>query len=226
MRHNFLILILINLLIMGCGETSNEYNINRIFIDEGTEGNSYRNEYNTFVSSTNMYREDFTNSNNSIWYKAYISDGNYILYCPDGNPVYFGHVTLQECNPKIDINKDYQIEIYLHSQFKDGGFTQGIIFNDNRGYSGYCYSVTNHIRIGFYSGKIFDDWYSSNLPTGDAASWHLYTIRKIGDEVYFYLDKKFIYKTTFCPISNFGFMTGVGGILTVDWISADYITKK
>jgi hypothetical protein len=231
MKKIFLLTVFASLFV-ACDETKNEQDIVNTFFGDGISGSRPRPEnYDRMQTTENLYYQDFNSAATSDWSEKNDSyslqgfeSGELII---QGKKGFYTWKSFGNPNPY----EDFQIEIMVQFNFtlvSNNDASMGIVFgvDDNTGFFHYVslFNGENHVlQIGNYTGSAYNHLYSkpSDLTKN---THHLYTIRKVGTEVYFFADRKFKYKSEYGSfIPNYGFWLTPNGIVSVDYVSVDYI---
>jgi len=239
MQHNkhSIILILLAVILAGCGETDNEDHITNVFIGGGSIDTveAKRRNYNSFVPAESIYREEFNSSTGSIWFTGSDQWGTYSIsggvYRITGKQNFYYPM---EISPSPTANRDFQIEMYIQSDFKNvlssnQNQVQGM-FLETGNSDRYCFGMLsnndNPVIIRRFSPTPTTDLYKGKLSSGKIDDWHLFTVRKIGNQLYFFLNKRYLYRMDGSIIRSYGPNIANRGVVSIDWIRIDYIREQ
>jgi len=212
--------------LISCDKTENEQDILDLFFGESNEQNN--TSYEQMEPIENAYFQDFSSPESSDWKAANdeygirgIKNGKFVIQAKKSFRIHQ--------NFTIDPDHDFQIEISMRIDFASVEQEKqcGIIYGVNNNKTFNVFSLRNNtgtpLYIGEYDGSAYKKWYEkrSALSTND---YHLYTIRKHGIRMSFYVDKVFKYETEYKNFSaNYGFLMPEYGEISVDYVRADYL---
>jgi hypothetical protein len=218
-------------LLFACDRTDNEQDIlDTFFGDVTVETRPSSESYDGMQPTENVYFQDFNSAATSDWQTK--SDANSTQGVENGELIIQGkqsfYTRMNFADP--DRSEDFQMDIRVQFNFVAVSGAEkylGIVFgvDDDKKVFNYIVLFNNEkhtLQIGDYNGA-YNDLYSkpSNLTKN---THHLYTIRKAGTELYFFADKKFICKKSYEYFKpNYGFWLTANGIVSVDYVSVDYI---
>lgn len=218
-------------------QISAKVNISIDYIKVYYLGNSMNSEadysfYN--LAQKNAFFLDDFNSDKNNWANAvstngyaYVSKGylNFKSTSPDG---------AAGCTNTIsgfDSNKDFEIESSM--KFLNG--------NDNKQISlvfGKDPSVWSRYNFGFSGNGYYTIDKSYNNENSDIVNWtfsklirigdfNKYTVRKISNTLYFYVNETLVYSMPFAPFygNAFGYQTPQGTEIAVDYLKISYLSK-
>ncbi|HSA04626.1 MAG TPA: hypothetical protein P5145_03435, partial [Tenuifilaceae bacterium] len=211
-------------------QISAKVNISIDYIKVFYLGNNFNNEadYNLFnLAQKNTFFLDDFNSDNNNWANAvstngyaYVSNGylNFKSTSPDG---------AAGCTNTIsgfDSNRDFEIESSM--KFLNG--------NDNKQISlvfGKDPSVWSRYNFGFSGNGYYTIDKSYNNENSDIVNWtfsklikigdfNKYTVRKISNTLYFYINETLVYSMPFAPFygNAFGYQTPQGTEIAADYL--------
>ncbi|GHU68892.1 hypothetical protein FACS189413_06780 [Bacteroidia bacterium] len=131
----------------------------------------------------------------------------------------------------LESYKDFQIEIRLKSNSTETDKLSGVLFNIDAENTRPCYyfSMLNRARI--YSDIFIGYEYNGSKDLhkvavdADKQDFHLYTIRKTGDNILFFLNRQYKYTAKMELLHNYGLLAGAGETLTVDYVKIDDMTQ-
>jgi hypothetical protein len=225
-----IIFILAASLFIACDGTENEEELVALFFGQSNqEEHPGLTDYTKIGRTSTVYYQGFSDAASSEWqtgsdaYATYeIRNGEYIISAKQNFHIWY--------NLDLDRNADFQIEMALQLRFNsaDQNTYQGMVFGVNdRKHNLFVFVVQtgNPIYIGAYDGSSHSEWYRSLLQTS-VSSYHTYTIRKIGNQMSFFLDKQFLYYRDydyFAP--NCGVTLVDGGNLSINYIGVEYIEE-
>ena len=228
-RKNIYFLVLCCIL-TACDKTENEEMLENLFINQSYEHKALT-EYASVVPSTSIYSQEFNNPDNcSEWnigeneYATYsLENGQYIIQAKKG----FYNWTSFE----VSANRDFQIEVQMACNFMLGATSSGLVFGVNKtkgSYGAILFGNDVPFYIGLYNGSKWEAWFNiKTAPYTEPAyrnAVHLYTIRKVGDKVSFFLDKELLYSTVYTgSLNSIGFSNSNKGMVVVDYVRVDYI---
>lgn len=132
----------------------------------------------------------------------------------------------------IDYNKNFEIEIVskvvpLNGQkVAEGIVCWGTAYRDAM--VGQYFDYTNKGRVYCYPGIDREDFRKRDarqLYTPFAEGFRTYTIRKVKDQYYIFIDKKFEGKLPYVPLTGkyFGLGASIGSFVKVDYIKVSYL---
>ena len=191
--------------------------------------------YQSYTSSqkTDFYFDNFSNDVNN-WANAvsmngyaYVSNG--ILYFKSTNPD--GAAGCTNTIASFDSSKDFEIESAI--KFVNG--------NDNKQISlvfGKDPSVWSRFNFGFSGNGYYTIDKSYNNEHSTIVEWtfskliktqsfNKFTVRKLGNTVYFYINESLVYNMPFSPLygNAFGFQTPNGTEIAIDFLRISYLNK-
>jgi len=180
-----------------------------------------------------IYQNDF-NSSSDDWAtgsfdngcrESHITNGHYELSskCTDTNPVHWTNLAV------IDYSKDFEIESAIKFVSGENDNSNGIFWGRNTdGYRfRFTFSGNGQYKIDRYNGT----WY--NFKSWTAAScinktdFNKLTIRKIGDNLYFFMNEIFVHMMAFEPFfgQQIGFQVNQNSTIWVDYLTVNYLNK-
>ena len=228
----FINIIALCCLFTACDKTDNAELLESMFLGESTNGKQSQNDYGNIVIDDNIYAQNFQNPQNiKEWTigsndQATFSLSGGVYQIQAKKDFYFWQT--------FDINdsKDFQIEVSMSCNFLSGGTSLGLVFgvnNTRKSFGSFMYSSEIPLYIGHYDGSAWQEWFTKKGSPYDDTNYrisaHLYTIRKTGNKVSFYIDERFLYSTDYnFKINNIGFYLTKGGTIMVDYIWIDYIS--
>ncbi|MDR0603121.1 MAG: hypothetical protein LBG80_02310 [Bacteroidales bacterium] len=227
LRNGISLALLINILV-ACDKTENEDAVKRLFIEAAPPSAPETNNYNNVVSASIVYLQEFKDAATSDWeeksdeYATYtITDGNLSIKAKKDFYVW----------DKFNINSsmDFQIETGMAFNSPVKSKHHGLVFGINNP-SYYYFTIIggtdNSLNIGYYNGNKSALWYDKPS-VFSPSSYHVYTIRKFGTKMSFFMDETFCYMTDYNDFTaNYGFQIPKGATLLVDYIRIDYIITK
>jgi len=232
MKKKLYILILC-CLSTACDRTENAEILEGVFFGR-SQGNRAQSEYERMEPNASVYSQEFSDSNNcegwTIGTDQYgmrgVENGQYFIQAKTG--------FYSWRNFEIDDTHDFQIEVYMACNFMQGGTSLGLVFGvnpDEKSYGAVLFDDNSSFYIGFYTGSKWEAWHNmKTTPYTEMAyrnAFHLYTIRKVGNKMSFFLDKKFLCSTDYMgKLSNIGFSLSKNGIIGVDYIHVNYIKTR
>jgi len=230
MKKIFLIIATV-ILLFSCGQTKNEDELIDMFIGNG-ENNTPRirpENYGDMQPTQNVYLQNFDNAATSEWVEK--NDGYSMQGYENGELVIQGKQNYHTWQNFSNLNQSLDFQMEIRAQFNFVAVTSvdaylGIVYGvDSNKNSFYYIALFNNdkMQIGYCNGSAYDNWYiqPSNLTKN---AHHVYTIRKAGNQMYFFADKNFVYKTTYSQfLPNYGFWLSTGGIVSADYARIDYI---
>ena len=231
------LLIVVASLLFACGQTKNEQDLIDFFIGTGTDSDNIHfrpDVYNQMHPAQNIYLQEFNNVASSDWSNK--NDENTQQAHENGELIIRGKKNYYTWKnvPSINTLLDFQMEI--RAQFNFATVTSvdaamGIVYGVDNAKNTYHYihlfNNTNHMmRIGYYDGKNYADAYNQQSNIAKNAH-HIYTIRKAGSKMYFFVNKKLVYGTSYKSFPpNYGFLLTSNGIVSVDYVRIDYIATE
>ena len=217
-------------LFTACDNTENEELLESVFFGTSQEVLS-QNSYTSMTPVAGIYSQEFSSQSSSKeWTMGNNEHGTFGIE----NDHYFIQAKgsfNQWMNFSVNETRDFQVEVSMSCNFLVGGTSLGIVFGaskDLKSYGSFMFSSEVPFFIGYYNGEKWEEWYSkSTAPyneTGYRNATHLYTIRKVGYKLHFFIDKKYLYSTDYSiNLNNVGFTLSRGGVIMVDYIHVDYI---
>jgi hypothetical protein len=216
---------------VACDKTENEQEIVDTFF--GNEGGRVANprNYDDIHIAENVYMQDFNTNGDYGWPTGLgINDGkfdvdadNYVITGTGKGPT-----GVWKDLPSDIYSKDFQIEAFIKHDFLGNCKEQALLFGvEDNGNSMYFIECEYGNDPTFMIGKNSDNWFTKQIRL-DLGSYHLYTIRKFGEKLYFFLDKSFLYTCNAFNFQNYGFYVGKGttGAMYIDSVTIDYIAAK
>jgi hypothetical protein len=226
MKH-ILLTILTASLMIACDKTDNELEIYNAFFGASDQPSALT-DYEG-VTTTHIYSPDFNNTGGTDvvnWYSegdgtATVSSGILHIEAANNNPagIWFDFSPVSKA-------KNFQVEMSLKSDNFPTNSEQGLIFDINSsskqfGYFAYS-TATYPFLIGRLTGNNQTDWFQGSTPI-NYSNYHLFTIRKLGSRLVFFLDKQFLYAATTSDFSTAGFYVGKKGTMLVEYVTVDEI---
>jgi len=218
-------------LMMACDKTVNEQGIVDIFIGDEQSNTLRPNVYDRMMPTQNVYLQEFDNAATSGWSNKndeYSQQGH-----ENGELVILGKKTHYAWLNYSGLNQTYDFQMEIRVQFNfitvsNTDTYMGIVWgvdNDKKTYHYLSlFNNANHtMHIGHYDGKNYTNLFAqaSNLAKN---THHIFTIRKVGNNMYFFANKRFIYQTAYSSFPfNYGFLITASGIVFVDYVKIDYI---
>lgn len=197
--------------------------------------NSSEIAYNSYNSSqkTSFYSDEFySDANNwanavSTNGNAYVSDGN--LYFKSTNPD--GAAGCTNLISGFDPNRDFEIETSMKYLNGNDNKQISLVFGKNPDeWSRYNFGFSGN---GYYTiDKSYNNentdivgWTFSKLV--EIGSYNKFTVRKINNTLYFYINESFVYSMPFAPFygNSFGYQTPQGTEIAVDYLRISYLNK-
>jgi hypothetical protein len=225
MKQLFLIMAIASLLV-ACDSTENEQGIINLFIgDKEILSSPGLTEYDAIESV------DFVDETVSDWREEESSNlsvartSGYLVFTGKNSCYTWHDITLNN-------NRNFQFEINMQLDFSKTGSDKrmGMIFGQSDK-TFYFYTITNHsagwtVSAGKNDNGTVTEWFEKEV-TFTSSVGHLFTLRKIGNKMSFFLDEKYLYTTNFFPFpANYGFLLSKQGVIKVQNIEIDYIDNK
>ena len=227
-----LLLIAAASLLFACDKTENEQDIMDAFFGYGNDDTRFRPEvYGQMQAFENVYLQEFTSAATSDWSEK--NDDYSLQGHENGELIIRGKQNYYGWQNFSNLNQSFDFQMEMRVQFNFIAITaveayMGIVWgvNEDKGSFNYIllFSSNNHtMQIGNRNGSTYDNWYIQ--PSGlTKNTHHVYTIRKVGNTMYFFADGKYIYKTGYQYFQpNYGFWLTANGIVLVDYVRVDYI---
>ena len=226
MKKITIILALAALCLAACDKTENEQGIIDLFIgNEDILSSPGLTDYNAidyigFVDeSVSNWTED-ESSNLSI-----VRTGGYLVFTGKNNCYVWHDISLNS-------SSDFQFEINMQLDFSGTDYDRrmGMIFGQSDREFNF-YTVTRHsnswtVSVGRNNNGTVTEWYEKGITFNPSAE-HLFTLRKIGNKMSFFLDEKYLYTTDYDKFAaNYGFLLPKFGVIKVQNIKIDYIRQK
>ncbi|MDR2361129.1 MAG: hypothetical protein LBD91_00150 [Prevotellaceae bacterium] len=225
-----IIILLIAGLFTACDGTENEQELVALFFGQpDQEEHPGLTDYSQIRYTGTVYYQAFHDEASSDWpigsdeYATYeLRDGEYIISAKQDFHI--------RNSLDLDRSVDFQIDMALKLQFNSAepNTYQGMVFGvDGRKYNMFVFVVQtgNPIYIGTYDGSSHSEWYKTSLQTSVSA-YHIYTVRKIGNQMSFFLDNRFLYYRNYDSFApNCGVKLVDGGSISIDYIKVEYIEE-
>jgi hypothetical protein len=220
-----IIILALAALFAACDKTKNEQGIIDLFIgDEEILSSPGLTNYNAIEYL------DYVNETVSNWTEdesAYLSitrTGGYLVFTGKRD-CYVWH------NISLDNRQDFQFEINMQLAFSNTNYNKrmGMIFGQS-GESYNFFTITQLSDSWTVSGGHNDNgtvtkWFEKEI-TFNASAEHLFTLRKIGNKMSFFLDKTYLHAANYDGFAaNYGVVLPKSGVVKVQTIKIDYILE-
>ena len=220
------IILALAALFTACDKTENEQGIIDLFIgNEAILSSPGLTDYNAVVY-TGYVDESISNwkegesSNLSI-----VRTGGYLVLTGKNNCYVWYDISLNK-------NSNFQFNINMQLDFSKADYDKrmGMIFGQSDKIYNF-FTMTKHsdswtVSVGKNNDGTVTKWYEKET-TFNSNEEHLFTLRKIGNKMSFFLDKKYLYTTDYNDFAaNYGFVLPRSGVIKVQNVEIDYIEQK
>jgi hypothetical protein len=244
MKVNKHILKLLAVLLLNACYYSKEADLKYLLYDteiEMIKADMSTTRYDTLQLLSLLYADEFDNPSASEWktsgnsyINSEIKNGELLLTAQSGRSPY----TVKNL-PNVNWLQDFQFEIKLKSATDSIGYQNGLIFavNEKANHARYIFSLFNtndyypRLEIGYRNKDdiIEDKDYYHSICYYNPEEYHVFTIRKLGDSLSFFIDRQYKYTLKYeanraLPIC-YGFHLIGGETLTLDYIRVHAISQ-
>lgn len=218
----------------GC-QDDNEQLLEKEFLGNYTyTPEDYYRTYDGIADSlrSDLLIDDFTDNNNN-WYVTSGQQGDNYCFIQGGNLVFGSNITnsyLNSLSLQINTSLDFEIEasmkISRSSETNYNGVIWGGDFSAGVDFYTMMFNASQNSWLGYTEGGNYVPW--QDFTTGNVNgifNENLFTVRKVDDTYYFFINKVFIKSETFLPFfgNQIGFKVGAHNEIQVDYLKVYYL---
>ena len=188
-------------------------------------------QYSDYSKSSKEYvfEENF-NNNNQKWIigneeerEYYVKEGNYVL------ENYAEKAQLVFLEVFFDETRDFEIEANIKYVYGDELTSHALLWakGNNKDY-GFYFNAGGSYKIAYYEEGYHDIIKFTQFNGLNKNSYNKFTIRKVGNQYYFFINEEFVYETNFRDFfgKNIGFQVSKKSKIHIDYLKVAYLKGK